>query len=95
VCPPTLVAHWADEVENYLVNKAELRVLQYVGQPGERRTLLRKQIATHDLVVMSYDTLRSDHVELADHAWCYCVLDEGHVIKNAKTKLSQVRRRRE
>jgi len=25
VCPPTLVAHWADEVEKYLVNKDEVR----------------------------------------------------------------------
>lgn len=67
-------------------------MLQYAGQSGERAGM-RKKIAAHDLIVMSYETLRSDHAQLADQGWCYCVLDEGHVIKNAKTKLSQVHAR--
>ncbi|KAJ2362116.1 TATA-binding protein-associated factor mot1 [Coemansia sp. RSA 2611] len=37
---------------------------------------------------MSYDVVRNDIELLAKQNWNYCVLDEGHVIKNARTKLT-------
>ena len=43
----------------------------------------------HDLVICSYDVLRNDSEFFAELKWNYCVLDEGHVIKNTKTKVSQ------
>jgi hypothetical protein len=41
-------------------------------------------------VVMSYDTMRADIEWLSSRPWGYCVLDEGHVIRNPKAKITQV-----
>lgn len=38
---------------------------------------------------MSYDIVRNDVEHLQGMTFNYCVLDEGHVIKNAKTKVTQ------
>ena len=42
------------------------------------------------MVVMSYETLRSDVDWAGGLSWLYCVLDEGHMIRNPKSKLAQV-----
>lgn len=59
VCPSTLVAHWAYEVAKFVGGQpGALRPLQYAGNPGERAAL-RQQLATHDVVVMAYESLRA------------------------------------
>ena len=40
------------------------------------------------MVIASYETVRADIDILSRVDWLYCVLDEGHIIKNAKTKLA-------
>lgn len=47
---------------------------------------------THPLVVVhaSYETLRSEADYFGSLRFNYCVLDEGHVIKNPKSKITQV-----
>lgn len=50
---------------------------------------LRPKIFYHDVVIMSYDILRNDLDELSQIDWNYCILDEGHVIKNGKTKITK------
>jgi TATA-binding protein-associated factor len=39
-----------------------------------------------DIVITSYDVCRNDINILGPRNWNYCVLDEGHLIKNPKTK---------
>ena len=38
VCPPTLVGHWAHEINQYVAEDV-LRPLEYHGQPGDRAKL--------------------------------------------------------
>lgn len=38
---------------------------------------------------MSYDIIRNDIDELSAITWNYCILDEGHIIKNGKTKITK------
>jgi len=85
ICPPTLTGHWAHEIRTYAPN---LKPLLYVGGPPERLLLLKK-IKRHDVVILSYDIVRNDIERLSKISWNYCILDEGHIIKNAKSKLSQ------
>lgn len=40
-------------------------------------------------MVTSYDILRNDIDNLGLRDWNYCILDEGHIIKNGKTKLTK------
>ncbi|CAG8635853.1 9967_t:CDS:2, partial [Paraglomus occultum] len=85
VCPPTLTGHWYHELLNYTDC---LKPLLYTGGPKERERI-RPKIMNHDVVIMSYDIVRNDIDELADINWNYCILDEGHIIKNGKTKITK------
>ncbi|KAJ5938868.1 hypothetical protein N7466_002002 [Penicillium verhagenii] len=84
VCPPSLSGHWQQEVKQYA---PFLTCIAYVGPPAER-SRLQAQLATSDVVVTSYDVCRNDNEILNKINWNYCVLDEGHLIKNPKAKIT-------
>ncbi|XP_062927802.1 TATA-binding protein-associated factor 172 isoform X2 [Mobula hypostoma] len=87
VCPPTLTGHWIDEVGKFC-SKEILYPLHYTGPPTERARL-QHLVKNHNLVVASYDVVRNDIDFFKNIKWNYCILDEGHIIKNGKTKLSK------
>ncbi|KAL0847999.1 hypothetical protein Bca101_021246 [Brassica carinata] len=86
VCPSTLVGHWAFEIEKY-IDLSLLSVLQYVGS-AQDRVYLREQFNNHNVIITSYDVVRKDADFLTQFSWNYCILDEGHIIKNAKSKIT-------
>ncbi|CAF0894772.1 unnamed protein product [Didymodactylos carnosus] len=91
VCPHTLTRHWTSEMEKF-VSKDLLNPLHYCGTIAERESLCEKyhkDSSQYTVVVSSYETVRSDITFFTDINFNYCVLDEGHVIKNTKTKLSK------
>ncbi|ORX49409.1 hypothetical protein DM01DRAFT_355501 [Hesseltinella vesiculosa] len=85
VCPPTLTGHWFHEIKQYANN---LKPLMYTGGPNERKRL-RASLQQADVVIMSYDIIRNDIDVLQPIFWNYCILDEGHIIKNGKTKITK------
>ncbi|CAG8524478.1 17028_t:CDS:10, partial [Acaulospora colombiana] len=85
VCPPTLTGHWYHEILNYTDS---LKPILYSGNPKDRDRL-RPKLSSYDVVIMSYDIVRNDIDDLAGIHWNYCILDEGHVIKNGKTKITK------
>ncbi|KAJ3838910.1 SNF2 chromatin remodeling protein [Lentinula raphanica] len=85
ICPPTLTGHWYYEIQKYAEN---LKPVMYTGNARERAKLVPK-FNTYDVVVTSYEVVRNDINNLESLRWLYCILDEGHVIKNAKTKLTK------
>ena len=94
VCPPTLVGHWAHEINEY-VAESTLKPLEYHGSPADRAAL-RPSIerGDADVVIMSYDSLRADaDALLTNRSWCYCILDEGHAIRNPKSRVTQAVKR--
>jgi len=91
VCPPTLTGHWVYEAEKFF-EAHDLSVIQYAGTPQEREKL-RPRIPHYRLVVASYDIVRKDIEFFEMRQWNYCVLDEGHVIKNGKTKSAKAAKR--
>lgn len=84
VCPPTLSGHWQQELKTYA---PFLAVTAFVGPPAERR-VKASQFATSDIVITSYEVCRNDTDYLEKQSWNYIVLDEGHLIKNPKAKIS-------
>ncbi|XP_071487999.1 TATA-binding protein-associated factor 172-like [Diadema antillarum] len=87
VCPPTLTGHWVYEVQKFCP-KQYLNPLHYTGPPLER-TKLRSRVKKHNLVIVSYDIVRNDIDFFRTIDWNYCILDEGHIIKNGRTKLAR------
>lgn len=85
ICPPSLTGHWEQEIQQYL---PFLKPLVYAGGPSARAAI-RAQIATADIVITSYDVCRNDIDHLMLHDFNYCVLDEGHIIKNSSSKLTK------
>jgi TATA-binding protein-associated factor len=88
ICPPTLVGHWAHEISMYTEDPNLLSVCEYQGSPAERQALQNDARTKYDVVVASYDSVRAD-AQSFFHAvdWCYCVLDEGHAIRNPKSRV--------
>jgi TATA-binding protein-associated factor len=60
----------------------------YTGNARDRGKLFSK-LVKYDVVITSYEVVRNDISSLQDINWHYCILDEGHIIKNAKTKLTK------
>ena len=82
ICPPTLSGHWQQEIQTYA---PFLSSLAYVGPPAERLKM-RHLLGSTDIVITSYDVCRNDIEALQPLQWNYCVLDEGHLIKNPRAK---------
>ena len=89
ICPPTLSGHWQEEIVQFA---PFLSCLAYVG-PASDRTRLREQVGKTDIVVTSYDICRNDAEVFTSLDWNYCILDEGHLIKNPRAKTSQAVKR--
>lgn len=84
ICPPTLSGHWQQEIKTYA---PFLTTMAYVGPPADRQRI-RDQLGTTDIVITSYDICRNDCDVLAPLSWNYLVLDEGHLIKNPRAKIT-------
>lgn len=85
ICPPSLTGHWEQEFNEY---SPLLKIIVYAGKPSIRNEL-RSQLSSADVVVTSYDVARNDIEHILSTDYNYCVLDEGHTIKNAQTKLTK------
>jgi TATA-binding protein-associated factor len=84
VCPPTLSGHWQQEINTYA---PFLSCTAYVGPPADRLRL-REELTKTDIVITSYDICRNDFDVLTPLNWNYLVLDEGHLIKNPRAKIT-------
>ncbi|KAI2639821.1 hypothetical protein GGS26DRAFT_587270 [Hypomontagnella submonticulosa] len=84
VCPPTLSGHWQQELKTFA---PFLSVTAFVGPPAERKAKTA-QFPSTDVVITSYEVCRNDTDVLEKQNWNYVVLDEGHLIKNPKAKIT-------
>ncbi|ELP92985.1 hypothetical protein EIN_051500 [Entamoeba invadens IP1] len=87
VCPPTLTGHWKHEIEAF-INTNDLKGIIYSGSAKERIHIL-SGLKSKDILIASYEMIRHDLDSFKNKRFTYCVLDEGHIIKNPKTKLTQ------
>ncbi|SGY46516.1 BQ5605_C001g00442 [Microbotryum silenes-dioicae] len=85
ICPPTLTGHWQQEIKTYA---PFLRCVTFVG-PRVFRDSISKTLGSYDVVITSYEVTRNEIETLSKQDWHYCILDEGHIIKNGKTKLTR------
>ncbi|KJE93117.1 hypothetical protein, variant 1 [Capsaspora owczarzaki ATCC 30864] len=87
VCPSTLIGHWFYEIRKF-VDDSILQPLMYNGTRQERLEQQR-QCARADVVIASYEIVRNDSDFFQQQQFNYVILDEGHIIKNPKSKITQ------
>jgi len=95
LCPLSVLPGWVAEAK---FHAPSLRVLTLHGPPKERNSIknrLRKSVKdsnpseSFDLVVMNYETYELESSWMTRQNWDCVVLDEGHKIKNASSKISR------
>jgi SWI/SNF-related matrix-associated actin-dependent regulator of chromatin subfamily A3 len=90
ICPLSVVENWTKQITDHLFN-SNLKVYVYHGSDkSNNEKFLKKQ----NIVISTYQTIASVYHEkrkLGPFAinWDRVILDEGHIIKNHKTKLAK------
>jgi len=85
VCPSTLCGHWKNEINKFFLNSNFYQVLRHDGNKRKRQAAWDLEINSANIVVTSYAVLRQDIETISSVMWTYCILDEGHLLKNPKT----------
>ena len=93
ICPASIVGHWVNEIKRYFPGNSVFHALSFVGNAQQRKVLLESKLETCNLIVTSYEILRSDIDALSKVNWTYCILDEGHLLRNPKTLTARASRR--
>ena len=104
ICPSTVCFHWKEEIKKFIKERQHLECIVY-GQnlslstqkrSGNRENqkhritdLVLNKKCDNLVIVSSYDIVRNDSQFFASLNWNYLVLDEGHAIKNSKTKTAR------
>jgi SNF2 family DNA or RNA helicase len=85
VLPLTLLDNWERELRRFV--SADIRVHRHEGSRAARLGGLRRGA---DLVLVSYDTLRRDQLELAKIDWKAVICDEAQYAKNPTAQRTSV-----
>jgi SWI/SNF-related matrix-associated actin-dependent regulator of chromatin subfamily A3 len=94
VSPLSVMSNWTGQIKHHVKQEHEPRVLVYHG--SKRIELNPKTIRDWDVVVTTYDTIRSEHYGkdnksksgISSIDWRRIVLDEGHTIRNPAAKIT-------
>lgn len=93
VCPASVVGHWVNEIDKFFPGGDVLIPIAYTGTVKERRAAWSGCLTRCNIIVTSYSVLRTDVDLLENVLWDYCILDEGHLLKNPKTATAKASRR--
>lgn len=86
IVPLSTITNWTLEFEKWAPS---LTIVIYKGTPNQRRSL-QHQVRSSDFEVLltTYEYIIKDRSLLSRHEWAYMIIDEGHRMKNAQSKLS-------
>jgi SWI/SNF-related matrix-associated actin-dependent regulator of chromatin subfamily A member 5 len=68
-----------------------LRAIRFHGPASERARLkdsVRLDEEAFDICVTTYEAYANEETWFKSRRWTYCVLDEGHKIKNSETNIA-------
>lgn len=88
VCPLSVLGSWITEATKFVPH---LKLLRFHGSMNMRAQLKAELHDEHpDIVVTTYEAFQSEKGWFTSAAvWRYCVLDEGHKIKNEASDVSK------
>ena len=87
VVPLGTLPNWVMEFEKWA---PDIKKVIYQGDQTKRKALAFK-MKTHkwNVCLTTYEFILRDKNELSKHRWKYIVVDEGHKMKNSKSKFAQ------
>ncbi|PFH46225.1 hypothetical protein AMATHDRAFT_70336 [Amanita thiersii Skay4041] len=89
ICPLSVLQSWENEAARWLPSMKTLRFHGVAQERTRLKDIFRKGHAEHiDIVFSTYETFVAEDSWFKSQRWMYCVLDEGHKIKNAETSIS-------
>jgi len=90
VCPSTIVRQWEYEINKFF-RTTDLNCLLYMGSITKRK-ILHKEIGkvNKQIVLSTYNIITRESSLFKKQRWNYCVLDEGHLIKNSNSIKAKV-----
>lgn len=85
--PVSVMSNWEQQIKRHVLPERQPKVLIYHGPQRKSATELQE----YDVVITSYGKLSDDVFTDTATAkrWRRVVLDEGHTIRNAKTKVAK------
>ena len=89
VVPLSTLPNWQSEFERWLPS---FKVVSFRGTKDQRREALRQMRVNDDVhvVLTTYDFILREKGPLTRKNWKHIIVDEGHRMKNAKSRLHQV-----
>lgn len=82
VCPPTLTEHWLYEIKKYL----DLSVIRPVIFKSNTFKNEIEILEKYNIVIISHNNLQKSIETFGNINFMFCVIDEGQILKNSKTK---------
>ncbi|KAL9585870.1 MAG: hypothetical protein Q9212_001272 [Teloschistes hypoglaucus] len=102
VCPLGVMSNWSDQIAHHVQADQPLKVFTYHGQ-SKKPSVKAEQLAEYNVVITTYGMVLTEYVPVCELAeggprpttglfsvdWRRVILDEGHAIRNPKTKGSK------
>lgn len=89
IAPTSIIYNWQDEARRFCPS---LKTAVLAGPKPDRLTILQ-DIASYDLLILSYAVARQDIKELSKISFGVCILDEAQAIKNPLTQTARTVKR--
>ena len=90
VTPTSLISHWIEQIETHIDKRVNLKIYVHHGQ---NRALIARELEDQDIVFTTYGTLMWEFNDMSNPLmkakWLRVCLDEGHMVKNHRSKTSK------
>lgn len=89
VTPLSTVSNWVLEFKRWA---PKIKVVIYKGPPAHRKQIINTALTSRkfNVLLTTYEYIIKDKQQLSKVHWSYIVVDEGHRMKNAKSKFAQI-----
>ncbi|KAF4588526.1 hypothetical protein EYR40_010078 [Pleurotus pulmonarius] len=88
ICPLSVLSSWEAEAARWLPSMRTLRLHGTVPERTRIKDLVKNNLQTFDILLTTYETYVAEDSWFKMRRWTYCVLDEGHKIKNTDTNVA-------
>jgi len=89
IAPLATISNWVIEFDRWAPG---IKIVVYKGAPAERRQLanqIKQEKHKYNAVLTTYEYIMKDKYNLNKVTWQYIIVDEGHRMKNYKSKFTQ------